>query len=305
MRWWIYALIEPRPDHERYGQPRYVGKSFDLQRRLKSHLSGASRRSTRKERWLYAVIQEGLKPPIILLESGIGEESWQKAECKWIAHYREQGCALTNGTGGGEGGCPTPEVRAKISAAKKNPSPETRAKLAAAQKGRRYSRKTKEKLSAIRKGRARKPLTAETKNKISAALTGRTSPLKGVPRGPHSAETKAKITAGVNRPEVKAKISAGLKGRPGTFKGKTHSPEARAKISAARKAQPPRQLSAEHKAKIAAANKRRSPELWAQIAAANKGQKRSPETRARMSAAKKNTKKNTGGDAPRTIGGDQ
>lgn len=135
-QWWIYALIEPRPDHERFGEPRYVGWTKDPKVRLYTHLYDAKDRSTHKERWLYAVIQAGLKPEMILLESGIGDETWAAAECKWISYYREQGCDLTNATNGGEG----------LKGFKH--SAETRANWSATRKGRTHTDETREKMSA-------------------------------------------------------------------------------------------------------------------------------------------------------------
>lgn len=80
-------------------------------------------------------------------------------------------------------------------------------------------------------------------------------------------------------PETIAKIAAGNKGKN---KGRKHSPETIAKRSAACKG---RKLSAEHRAKIAAANRNRSPETRAKFVAAAANP--SPETRAKISAAAK------------------
>ena len=120
-------------------------------------------------------------------------------------------------------------------------------------------------------------------------------------------------------PEVVAKISAGNKGKPATFKGKKHTRESRDKISANHadvsgeknpnygKKTPP-----EVCAKISAANsgennpnygKKRPPEVCAKISASNKGRpsplkgkKRPPEVVAKIKAtwARKKLEKNSG-----------
>ena len=94
--------------------------------------------------------------------------------------------------------------------------------------------------------------TAETRAKISASLTGRVSPKKGVPvlqrRGiSPSEETKEKLriaNTGENNPnfgkprsdEVKAKMSASKKGIPSKLKGTPRSAETIAKIKATKQA---------------------------------------------------------------------
>jgi hypothetical protein len=100
-------------------------------------------------------------------------------------------------------------------------SAETRAKLSAAHKGKTRSAETRAKISAAKKG---KPLSEETKAKLSAVKKGK----------PLSEETKAKMSA--------------------AKKGKPLSEEHKAKMSAAKKGKP---LSEEHKAKISAAKKGR------------------------------------------------
>jgi hypothetical protein len=113
-------------------------------------------------------------------------------------------------------------------------------------------------------------------------------------------------------PEVRAKLSAAMKNRAAETiakiadanRGRKHSPETRAKIAAAARARPP--ASAETRAKLSEAQRARAPasaetlgkksvasknmsaETRAKIAAAVRGQKRSAETRAKMAFAKKN-----------------
>lgn len=97
-------------------------------------------------------------------------------------------------TGGG-GGSHTPETRAKISAAARNPSDETRAKLSEARKGRIITPETRVKLSEAarnlspdnraKKSKAARNLSDETRAKMSEARRGRA----------HSPATRDKIRA--------------------------------------------------------------------------------------------------------------
>lgn len=109
--WSIYALIDPRD-----GTVRYVGKSVDVEQRVKAHLCESG--STKKIRWIQSLKRASLTPEIIILAEGFG--SWEHVEVEWIAHFRRLGHDLTNATEGGEG--------------LHNPSQETRAKIAAAQR---------------------------------------------------------------------------------------------------------------------------------------------------------------------------
>lgn len=72
-----------------------------------------------------------------------------------------------NKTGGGEGGKPTEETRAKMSAAKKGKprSEETRAKMSLAQKSKVLSLESRAKMSAAGRGRKMSKLTLEALNK--------------------------------------------------------------------------------------------------------------------------------------------
>lgn len=102
--------------------------------------------------------------------------------------------------------------------------------------------KAREKMNT-EKGRAQlaacvaQSLSPEARAKISVALTGRPSPLKGVPR---SDDLKAKLRAanlGKHRSEeTKQKLSAVLRGAPGRHKGIPVSEETKRKISETLKA---------------------------------------------------------------------
>jgi hypothetical protein len=95
----IYGLLDPRD-----GQLRYIGKTIDLPRRLLAHLGRTNLTPKRHSScWLIGLSRDGLKPIPIVLETVPHGGDWQKAERRWIAHYRQQGARLTNLADGGEG----------------------------------------------------------------------------------------------------------------------------------------------------------------------------------------------------------
>ena len=152
-------------------------------------------------------------------------EQLNEREIFWIAELNSKhpnGYNLTDGGEGSSGVERTPETRAKISAAKKNPSAETRAKMSAVHKGKPLSDEHRAKIGATQKG---KKLSEETKAKIGAKK-------KGVPKSPeHKAKLAAANTGKKASAETKAKMSA-------KHKGKRHTQEARAKIAAAKTGKP-------------------------------------------------------------------
>ena len=94
------------------------------------------------------------------------------------------------------------------------PTKETKSKISAAMRGRQLSESHKAKLSAVRKGKKRGPMSEETKVKMSAVMKGK-----------------------FHSEEMKAKMSAVRKGKPSPHKGKRRSEETKSKISAAMKGQ--------------------------------------------------------------------
>lgn len=178
-----------------------------LGKRLASHIMGcdSSRdRRVRKNIWLTEILKAGFVPGIKVIERIDNGISWELAEIKWIAHYRQiLGDSLLNvsiGGAGPKGYKFTDEQRARVAAAnKKKPSlygrvvsEETRAKTSASLKGRKstrvgysHSAETLEKMSASRKGRK---LTDEHRAKLSEIRKGRAI----------SEETKKKIGAKVS-----------------------------------------------------------------------------------------------------------
>lgn len=128
----IYALSDPRTN-----EVRYVGKAANPAKRLQAHLSAfqLTQYRSRKNSWLRSLLEKGLKPDLLIVDSDIPAEDLNEAEKFWIAVYRGWGVPLTNGTDGGDGGAVTdPDARARIRAAHlgKKASGETRLKMSAA-----------------------------------------------------------------------------------------------------------------------------------------------------------------------------
>jgi hypothetical protein len=94
---YIYSLKDPETN-----QIRYIGKTTNINTRLKSHITRSRHNTYHSARWVQSVIKKGLRPIIGLVEE-CTEENWVEREKYWIAYYREH-FDLTNVLDGGEGG---------------------------------------------------------------------------------------------------------------------------------------------------------------------------------------------------------
>lgn len=174
--WNIYVLKNPLSQ-----DVLYVGRTKNPKMRLSAHVSAAmklSRANTRKNNRLRKLITTGATPVLEVVESGMGDSA--EAERRWIATLRSQGIDLLNGTDGGEGvagprGPQSPEHIENRRTAMKAvyERPEYRARLSAAQKAlhrspEHYAR-VAEHLRNLGVARIGKPLSAETRARISAA----------------------------------------------------------------------------------------------------------------------------------------
>lgn len=94
----IYGLYHPDSN-----ELRYIGKTYDIKRRLQSHIDYA--RSKRKQRpvsdWVNSLMSKGLKPVIQVIEI-VTVQTWVEKEMYWIKKYRKLGIRLLNLTDGGE-----------------------------------------------------------------------------------------------------------------------------------------------------------------------------------------------------------
>lgn len=96
----IYALCCPLEQGV-----RYVGKTIDLEFRVKRHVFDARRGKLKYHhgRWLRRLLKHDLRPVPIVLYRVPADARWQDAERFFIATASYLGFELTNSTPGGEG----------------------------------------------------------------------------------------------------------------------------------------------------------------------------------------------------------
>ena len=275
-KWIIYALTDPETE-----QVRYVGVTHRLMSaRMAEHISNAVHNRTRTHcsAWIRSLIARGARPIPKLLQAGTGA-GWQQSEQEWIRIYREGGADLTNHTDGGEG---TPGLVS---------SDENKIRIKAlghACKGRKYSEASKKAMrdAQIRRftweqengiSRVRGPISEETRERISKALTGK--PSTG---GKRIAEKHQDPTSKYNSPEYREKLRQATLSRPAEQRaafaknqaGATRSEETKRRMSEAKRGIP------------------RSEETKRLLREANLGKKQSEETiRKRAEACRKTWQK--------------
>jgi hypothetical protein len=91
----IYGLVDPRD-----GQIKYIGKTNNLEKRLKAHLHENG--NTLKLNWLKHLKNLGLKPEIIELDI-VPMNNWRFWENYWVDLFRSWGFVLKNGDEPGAG----------------------------------------------------------------------------------------------------------------------------------------------------------------------------------------------------------
>ena len=166
----------------------YLGQAVDIQKRFKHHKSRLSNNKHQNKHLQRAYNQYGASAftfePILYCDESLLNE--YEVDLIFLSESYKPEIGY-NKTMGGEGGQPTEEVKAKISAAtkgkKKKPlTEEHRAKISAANKGKVLSEETRANISTANKG---KVFSEETRAKISATLKDRII----------TEETKAKMSA--------------------------------------------------------------------------------------------------------------
>lgn len=92
---YIYVLVDPRNC-----AVRYVGKTFDPVARFRMHMTEGRVWPANDSRigWLKALIAEGLKPRMFVVEV-VRYKASKEAEWKWVRHYHRAGADLVNGHG--------------------------------------------------------------------------------------------------------------------------------------------------------------------------------------------------------------
>lgn len=262
----IYAIKDPRSS-----LVRYVGAtSRELSKRLSGHIDEAKRgRKSHKASWIRELLSEDLLPNIEIICTA-SPENWRELEKFWIDYHIEIGSPLTNLMQGGLGVLShSEETKQKLSEiARKQwtdgihrPRPvsdETKAKISKTLTGKRHSAETIAKLKEIAK--TKPPQSKESRKKAADALRGRK----------YSPEHCAAISRGrkgiKHTEEAKAKIKA-----------TTNTTEFKEKAGSYRRGT---KLTQEHKDKIA--NK-------------HKGMKRSDEAKNNMREAQKKLRESRNG----------
>ena len=99
---------------------RYIGKTNDLRKRLKKHLTKSSlKEDSHKNNWILKELDKGNFIYSTIVEV-VNEENWQEKEIYWISEYIKMGFNLTNSTIGGEGLKLNQDIITKAELTKKN-----------------------------------------------------------------------------------------------------------------------------------------------------------------------------------------
>lgn len=154
----IYGLVDPRT-----GEVRYIGKTVNGERRLRSHRSQMKGDRSHKGAWLRQLRKLGLTFEMNVLEVASPDLLLER-ESVWIAFGREQGWPLTNLTNGGEG-----------------------------LHGHKFSQEHREKISIANRGRK---LTEDQRSRFLEAIRSRDPSSRTAPprrEGPLSTETRRRI----------------------------------------------------------------------------------------------------------------
>jgi hypothetical protein len=141
---YVYALVDPRHYDAitcpHGGRIRYIGKTIRPTVRLGRHIGDAQRGgNTYRERWIRCLLDENLRPIMVILEVVQNDGDGTAEERYHIALAKADGLPLTNATDGGERGfTASEEVRARLSAMNKGKrlSPDHREKIRASHKAR-------------------------------------------------------------------------------------------------------------------------------------------------------------------------
>ena len=94
----IYCLLDPSTNNS----PKYVGKTSNINQRLKNHLNPARYKNTHKFNWIKKLKRLDLKPIVLVLEK-VNISNWKSREKYWIRYFIKKGYKLTNKTIGGDG----------------------------------------------------------------------------------------------------------------------------------------------------------------------------------------------------------
>ncbi len=188
----IYKLTHPSSDKI------YIGKTADLQKRLRKHLYEKS--NTRKNNWIKSLRKNNNIPEIALIEE-VDNAIWQSREIFWISYYTEKYGAdrILNGTPGGDS--PPSQIGIRR-------SDEFRAKLSAAHLGKKETDESRKINSLSKKGKVPKNLKA-----LQAALKGKKKSVEHILK-----MSQSKLNLWKN-PEYRKKVSLAHMGHVPANKG--------------------------------------------------------------------------------------
>lgn len=94
---YIYVLRCPKTN-----VVKYVGKTIDVEKRIKSHLK--EKNNTLKCKWIIGLKNNNLAPIFEVIDEIEPMGDWEAREVYWIKFYKDKGEAFCNQTLGGEGG---------------------------------------------------------------------------------------------------------------------------------------------------------------------------------------------------------
>jgi len=209
MNSYTYILVDPRNN-----APFYVGKGKG--RRCDFHVNEAkyyTKRKSLKLNKIRKLLSLGLQPIVVKVEESVPDEQAIDLECLLITEIRDLGIPLTNMTDGGDGA-----------------------------KGYRHTEEHLQKMSDMFRGRV---FSDETKQKMRKPKT---------PEGRANIAKARLTTAYRPSEETKRKMSKALLGRPSPMKGRKQTEESRAKMSAAGKGRPKARVECPHCKKSVAVN---------------------------------------------------
>ncbi len=231
MSFTVYALFDERePD-----AIRYVGFSFDPEKRFYAHIGEAQRSHAKSYRlnWIRKVMAEGSLVHWKALQTFDTAEEAALAEIASIKWHLANGHRLTNGTIGGEGangfgGSLNPDARARTNASHRTPEYKAKRSVQSSDYWADEENREKQRVAMQAWHTVEDVMVKNARiNKIRVAVTGRK----------YSEESRAKMRAAkLGKPQMprteewKAKISAAQKGK----KRRPWTSEERVKIMAAR-----------------------------------------------------------------------
>ena len=149
----IYALIDPKSN-----QVRYIGKTNNIHRRFRRHITERFLHDSHKDRWIRKLVDENISPEIEVIDE-VYKSDWWYWEKFYISYFLYLGCLLTNGTKGGDEPPSTKNRKHTI---------ESRLKMSNTKKGK--------PIPWLNNGKER---TEQHRQNLSKSCKGRNSPNKG------------------------------------------------------------------------------------------------------------------------------